>query len=611
MPIGKVQSQPAAEISRPTLVKSSSADKPETQKEVKGNPGQQYDIRCENAHGKKSSFVAYRHGAGEPAMAAQYKAYGDLRKYAPNEMWTGIDDRMTAKLGIRPDAPGAQINIDTINDEVQGFMDAGLINYDDKAAIMDEIVKFSALYKEAFPNASDKDAFTLARDNARRIAYQASRDKEMFTGSDHGTKHILLGNMKLADDMIASLQANKVPVSAMDKVLIHQALIDHDLGYTTDEAGMSFNASKDHPLVSAAYVDSKGSYYDKYYPGKSQLLFETVLMHSYPRSDFESKKADVHVGTINSVVSTVDALGVAANNKSPLFFSEPDVVMTLGRLQTAFATGKADDAFVAKTRDELRTLLSHKHEIPRQMREGIETAIENNMTKVTGMFLLPQYGAKVNGIAVERGADRKLKPTVQLGVTKEHQALVGAFGPKLAFKNLGKALEDFQASDKKVKQLEVLYSKPYAELDKVQANIETPLAKFNLKFEDSKEPHLAGVFEGLREHSVRGEFEVAKERIKSLPDKMRPTDFMHSLGGTANMLRMNIGTSVPDIQSYGSDWADLKAFTDKLMTAGNKKEALAILENPPVFSFEEAFISEDVGAALRTPSEPVDPTRHV
>ena len=176
-----------------------------------------------------------------------------------------------------------------------------------------------------------------------------------------------------------------------------------------------------------------------------------------------------------------------------------------------------------------------------------------------------------------------MKPTVQLGVTKEHQALVGAFGPKLAFKNLGKALEDFNASEKKVKQLEVLYSKPYAELDKVQAKIETPLAKFTLKFEDSHETHLAGVFDGLKEKSVRGEFEIAKERIKALPDKVKPQDLLAALGSTANMLRMNIGTSVPDIQEYGTDWADLRTFAGKLMAATSKKEALDLLNQRSCF----------------------------
>ena len=238
MPIGKLQHTLTHKISSPELVKSTMKDKPETQKEVTGHPGKQYDIRCANAHGKASSFVAYRHGAGDPTNVSQYKAYADLQQHAAHEMWTGIDDRMSAKLGVKPDAPDTVITMDSINSEVQGFMDSGLINYDDKSAIMNEIVKFSALYKTAFPNASDKDALTLARDNARRIAYQAARDKEMFTGSDHGTKHILLGNMKLADDMIASLEAQKIPVSAKDKVLIHQALIDHDLGYTTDEAGV-------------------------------------------------------------------------------------------------------------------------------------------------------------------------------------------------------------------------------------------------------------------------------------------------------------------------------------------------------------------------------------
>jgi hypothetical protein len=47
-------------------------------------------------------------------------------------------------------------------------------------------------------------------------------------------------------------------VSAKEKLMAMQIMIDHDLGYTTEAARGSFGAAKDHPMASAAYLEMGG-----------------------------------------------------------------------------------------------------------------------------------------------------------------------------------------------------------------------------------------------------------------------------------------------------------------------------------------------------------------
>jgi hypothetical protein len=202
-----------------------------------------------------------RESLGSPE-ARQDQAYTAFKQSGVlGEHITRMDQNIMTFLKVRD--TGEELSKDAIFGELDTIQGKGLLSGPEKDLIKKEIDTFIALYKAAFPQKPDKEVLELALDNSRKLAYQTAKDKEVFSGSDHGTKHLLEGNMDLANQMIGALESQGVTVSPLDKVLIHQVIIDHDIGYTVDPAQTSFDASKDHPLFSAAYIESHQGDYER------------------------------------------------------------------------------------------------------------------------------------------------------------------------------------------------------------------------------------------------------------------------------------------------------------------------------------------------------------
>ncbi|MFZ2970039.1 MAG: hypothetical protein WA063_02740, partial [Minisyncoccia bacterium] len=225
----------------------------------------------------------------EEAQKEAYKALeGKIESGAvkPDSIQSDILDRL--ELRNAPEIGIGSIDqiSEQISSELKELIEKGFIKEDESALIKAEAENFTKIYAEAFPESDPQQIFEVARDNTRKLAYQTERDKQVFSGSDHGTRHILEGNMTMADRMIESLGDR---ISAKDKALIHQIIIDHDLGYTVGvaQAKESFDASKDHPLFSAKFIEANQEYYEKAF-GKDgyEMIQNGILQHSYPKSEY-------------------------------------------------------------------------------------------------------------------------------------------------------------------------------------------------------------------------------------------------------------------------------------------------------------------------------------
>ncbi|MDR2720932.1 MAG: hypothetical protein LBB15_01420 [Puniceicoccales bacterium] len=130
-------------------------------------------------------------------------------------------------------------------------------------------------------------------------------------------------------------------VSAKEKLMAMQIMIDHDLGYTTDAAKGDFGAAKDHPLASTAYMELGGQASGVFTDDERKFMRDAVLKHSYPfgldqpfnfpeGDDADAQKA--RQTAIAGVISVVDAMGVTGDTKCPAIFREVEFFDTLGTL---------------------------------------------------------------------------------------------------------------------------------------------------------------------------------------------------------------------------------------------------------------------------------------
>jgi hypothetical protein len=425
-----------------------------------------------------------------------------------------------------------------VSEELDELTEKGFIKSDEAALIKNEAEKFTKLYTEAYPDAGPQEVFRLVRDNARKLAYQTERDKSVFSGSDHGTRHVLEGNMSMADRMIDRLGDK---VTAKDKVLIHQIIIDHDIGYTTGvaQAKESFDASKDHPLFSTKFIEANKDYYiQRFGPEGYEMIRDGILMHSYPKSEYNSPTDPTkgfNPDTIRSITSTVDALGVTAETKCPAFFREPQVVQVLQKLQLNADThgGKVSPENLAMYKDELRKIADKEPDEVR--RNGFYDAINNQFNPTTVEMTLGQYTGVLNDIDfTERNG--KLIPVVDMGISETQAVLGNLFGDQVSVRAFVKAMEDFGIPKSAISDMgkKLRDAKTDEERKTIMEGFRYESDKALFKFSPSSDmsPEAAGInktFEELHNNSVRADMAGLIDSL-STPSGRTPENISSAIG---------------------------------------------------------------------------------
>lgn len=415
------------------------------------------ELRAKTKEDYGEGLVSQAHKGAETLAdheAAQREAYKALDEkieagaVKPDSITSDMLHRLELKDKPEITAESVEKIAEHVTQELKELTEKGFIKEDEARLIQFEAEKFAAIYQEAFPDADPQQIFEVTRDNARKLAYQTERDKQVFSGSDHGTRHILEGNMTMADKMIESLGDK---VSAKDKVLIHQIIIDHDLGYTVGvaQAKESFAASKDHPLFSTKFIEANQDYYiQKFGKDGYEMIRDGILMHSYPTSEYDTPtdpEKGFNPDIIRSVTSTVDALGVTAETKCPAFFREPEVIRVLQKVKLYADTheGKVAPEALAMYKDQLRAIADKETDPSRK--EGFYNAIENQFNPVTVEMTLGQYAGVLKEIKMTE-REGKIVPIVSMEISQAQALLGDLFGDKIAIKAFVKAMEDFGVS---------------------------------------------------------------------------------------------------------------------------------------------------------------------
>lgn len=418
----------------------------------------------------ESSVNKFQEGMNTPeehekAQKLAYQAYQE--KISKGLVDPGlIAAEMCLKLGFVPEIQSAPQTYEEIPQKVNGeialFAEKAGLRPEEVEILTREVAEFTKLYSAAYGKENIIRAFELVRDNARKLMYQHMIDKTVFVGSDHGLRHIINGNIRFAKQMIESLRNNGVVVSAKDEIIIHQVMIDHDLGYTVGAAlaPRGFNATADHPLAGAGFVeDNKDYYINRFGEEGYRAIFDSVLNHSYPRLEYQSNGQEVvHAGLIRGITSTVDSLGVTVETKTPEFFWNQDVMRVLLKIKLFIETsedGKLTDDYRKKYKDELMAIAAKGQN---QNTAGYQNAIENFFNEFTVDNVLGQYTGVVRRVQVEQvpleeegndhtnhgheGEEKRFRVLVEMTPTGVFAALGNLFGDKAALRSFKKAIKD-------------------------------------------------------------------------------------------------------------------------------------------------------------------------
>ncbi len=423
-----------------------------------------------SAHKDAQTYVEHRQAQELIMDSEQLKQLVEQGVVDPG----AINAQMELVLGEKINADKIKINnIEklqaVLGEELSGHTEK--LTEEEKANVLRAVGEFAQTYQQAFEVPAQTVA-DFAVDVTRALAYQIARDKEVFSGSDHGDLHILKGVFDTGRGMIDSLKENGVPITDKEEVVFMLAAFYHDIGYTVGvaQAEMSFEASKDHPIFSTLYLDANKEYFtEKVGPEAFASLKEIVLLHSYrdPETTHQDvNEAGLHQQALNEVFALADGLGTTAETKCAAFFRKPEVIPELQKI--LFFVEKVKEKYPSDDQKNQRNQLiqdyvDHVKKDLIAIAEADERsasykrAIETQFNHITVKLTLGQFAGVLESASYETQPDSdgntKLVPKIEMKISHVQAVLANIFGEDYSLRAFVKAMADLGISQQQIEDI--------------------------------------------------------------------------------------------------------------------------------------------------------------
>lgn len=346
-----------------------------------------------------------------PGLKERYEdAKGDYLAFQKE-----LDEFATEKK-IEPDIPGelkdpliTDGSVDVIRAKAKEQIDLLIQNPEKNALVAEETQRYLALVLRAKKEGdlsvslSSSDIYMLVRQNILLLAYQDRIASKISIG-DHGVRHIIGHNINAAEQIAEGLQKNGHEVKAIDLLILHQTMINHDVGYALspvrDEALKgNYTADAGHNVLSAKYLrqsqeDQNNPLSKLFFDERSRnILHKAVLNHDSSEEVSLSfdQTIEARDKNIYDIVRTADNTDAFANKLPEILYGFPDTLVTLRLLKTAAEVG--DDNLVNTLKQRLITQVSTKEGLPDDDRQNLILAA-NSIQKDSYAFVVPRICGK-------------------------------------------------------------------------------------------------------------------------------------------------------------------------------------------------------------------------
>lgn len=400
----------------------------------------------------------------------------------------------------------------------------------DRSVIFSNSVSYMLDYMEAHPNKPLTELYEILDINQNKLVHQHVQDKHFLTWSSHDVLHILRWNMNMAENFMTNM-------SPVERVLVRQIIIDHDMWYTSmfnhilswARSDVFFGATKDHPLRSAEFIETNKDWYinnfgEKWY----ETIRNSVVWHS--KADTKNLPIQVDMNSplraekINAVISVVDCVAASTDYKSAFLFWRPEVSWEFMSVYTAMNEWKIDIAI-----NELHKIVETAKTIPDQnLRSSIMDALNSlhlidpktgNSTLDTRLKAIDQMDAS----EIQKARDNLLtKLTNKDKFLKNLNIFCKANGidtPK--WKEFDLTLERIQQDLPGINDPEMI--KNYLKYDYINDRVSFPYKKYLSQYwvRVSRKPNWETMIECGNTWTIEATFELAGKSFEILLDKWR------------------------------------------------------------------------------------------
>lgn len=324
-------------------------------------------------------------------------------------------------------------------------------------------------------NATAADMYRLISENITALALQDRAASENLLG-DHGIRHLVGHNIEVSMQIAESLRNRGASISSMDKLLMQQIMIYHDLGYAMAPVRDAINQQgirgqdAGHNLLAAQYVrerivDSSDVWHTIFGQNQENLdiLHRGILYHDKDESGgagirFVTKLKEgqdpklMRAANIESIIRTADNTHAFEDKLPELLYRYPETIKYMRLMKTA---GEIDDeAAFLQLRRELAGKINGSDQLSSDDKDALAFAVLGQSNSDGND---PKKGLQVEGYKFTIGRicgnkpefamldDDRLSITVQESAI--HQEAVGLFGQE-SYDQLRKFLADLQGVNK-------------------------------------------------------------------------------------------------------------------------------------------------------------------
>ncbi len=331
-----------------------------------------------------------------------------------------------------------------------------VLNLDNTKAIFKESAGYLSDYLSAIEAGGFKGGkemtpqklFSIIEGNQRKLAYQTVVDERHITGSDHGTMHILNG------DMEHSLRiADQLGLTPQQRIILRQAIIDHDMGYAQSTArnkrgDQFFGMTKDHPLYSTLMIEANREAYTEAFGQEGYDAIRTIVLnHSDTRGIDPVNRPGLEL--VRDIAATVDALQVTSDLKMMGLFRQPQFMAEMQKMDFIWkrvGRGEITKAegiqLIQGIKDKMLRMIN-QGPFPAKLKQAYKEAIQNNLDPANTQFMINRdFAAHVGGFGgVE--IDPTGKMTAKFDIYDSQALIAGIFGDGTATYSLTKAMGEF------------------------------------------------------------------------------------------------------------------------------------------------------------------------
>jgi hypothetical protein len=235
------------------------------------------------------------------------------------------------------------------------------------------------------------DVFRLASSNLNLLAMQ-DRSAAEITFGEHGVRHLVGHNIMVCEKLCDQLAGQGVQVSAKDRLILHQAMLLHDMGYAVDNVRGDFakNGIKTqdagHPLLGARYVrermqddvDPINSFFS---PEEMNLIHRCVEYHDMDADGKSGVKLNMSAQptalerqqNLESITRLADNSHALDDKVSDVIYRHPAALKTMRQIKTAGEVG--DQSKVKDLQNALKRDLDARADLSPDDKTALKQAV--------------------------------------------------------------------------------------------------------------------------------------------------------------------------------------------------------------------------------------------